>query len=63
MPVVPAFAPDRAIDPAAAEAFAAATPVRTAVASTNLGNGTISAGSVDATYAATPLASPVTITS
>ena len=45
-------------DPAA---IAAAAPVRTGAASANTGTGTISAGSVDASYPATPLSTPVTV--
>ena len=42
--------------------IAAATPIQTARTPGNIGSGQISAGSVDATYPASPLAAPVTIT-
>jgi flagellar hook-associated protein 1 FlgK len=42
-------------------AIAAAAPIRTGAATANTGTGTISAGSVDASYPATPLLSPVTL--
>lgn len=42
--------------------IAAAAPIRTAVASANTGLTTMSAGSVDATYAGSPLAGPVNLT-
>lgn len=42
--------------------IAAAAPIRTAAGSANTGTGSISAGSVDAAYLATPLAAPVTLT-
>jgi flagellar hook-associated protein 1 FlgK len=41
--------------------IAAAAPIRTAAVSTNTGTGSISAGTVDAAYPSTPLASTVTL--
>ena len=41
--------------------IAAATPIRTAATVGNVGTATISAGGIDASYFATPLAAPVTI--
>jgi flagellar hook-associated protein 1 FlgK len=45
-----------------ASRVAAAAPVRTAASTANTGGATISAGSVDASYPATPLGAPVTLT-
>lgn len=42
--------------------LAAAAPVRTATGNANTGTGSVSAGSVDAAYLATPLATPLTLT-
>jgi len=42
--------------------IAAAAPIRTGASVGNAGSATISAGSIDASYLATPLAAPVTIT-
>ena len=42
--------------------IAAAAPISTRAQASNLGTGTISAGSVDAGYLATPLGAPVTLT-
>src|SRR5205807_6913354 len=42
--------------------IAAAAPITTAAATTNTGAGVISAGSVDASYIGSPLASPLTLT-
>jgi flagellar hook-associated protein 1 len=44
-----------------ASAIAAAAPIRTSAGVSNVGSGKISAGSVDASYLATPLATPVTL--
>ena len=41
--------------------IAAAAPIRTALGTTNAGNATISGGSVNAAYLATPLGAPVTL--
>lgn len=42
-------------------AIAAATPIRTSAATGNAGNGTISSGTIDATYTAATVATPVTL--
>jgi flagellar hook-associated protein 1 FlgK len=42
--------------------IAAAAPIRTAVTTGNIGSGAISAGAVDASYSASPLLAPVSLT-
>lgn len=59
---VPTGAADFALAITDPRSIAAAAPIRTAVAGTNTGSASISAGAVDATYSGAPLAGPLTLT-